>query len=671
VTTAAELDLIRIQNLPENDTSLIVLPENLDSMSEWLDSRIDILIPDKIIVDLPSKWNEQKRVLPEGINRLPGAYSYSVNPYMKTIVDCLHPNDPTEIIDLMKGAQITWTTGCLVAAIGWNIDECPGPIMYITGSERTAKKNMETKIDRMIQEAGIGHKIFAQVEKKANKRSGDTSVMKEFPGGSLIASGPNSGANLRDESVQYLYIDEADAAETELVDGNYIDVAFNRTNSFEGVRKVLCGSTPLLKENSRIYPRFLKGTQEYYNVPCKKCNKLFVLDFFPDENGRGGLRFDKKEDGKLDEKSVRYHCPHCDHQHKNEDKVYLLSELRGAKWIATAEPETENRRSFHLNSLYAPLGFESWETIAKKWNSAQGDMNALKSFYNTTLGLPWENRTNAPTYEKIMIRRSGYTTGQTPPNFKPLIYVGGADVQGDRIEAHVIGFGRIQNADGSTVGKIAASIVYEQYDQVGHQDTSDISFKPWRELDDLIGMTIGGKPIMSFCIDAGYRTDTVYEFCSGFQSGVYPVMGSNGSVKKSEIFRKTQVKQYGIDRIDVNTDYFKQEIYNNSQKTIYETESDGKIIQKIPHGYFYFPDDYPEDFYKGLFSEYRTEDTDKHGYKKWVWKKLSTARRNEELDTTVYAYLALYIHARAVFEESGRDQIDWNEYWEYLEAENG
>lgn len=663
MTTAAELDLIRIQNLPENDTSLIVLPENLDSMSEWLDSRIDILIPDKIVTSLPSEWAEKKRVLPEGLNRLPGSYSFSINPYMKEILDCLHPNDPTEIVDVMKGAQVTYTVGFLENAMGWIIDENPGPTLFVSGDQATAEKNMELRIDRMIQEAGLSHKIFAQVEKKANKRSGDTKSRKEFPGGFLIAIGPNSGAKLRNDSIQFLLMDEIDAAESELKnEGSWMASAEKRTNSFEGIRKIVSGSTPLQKESSRIHRRFLKGTQEYYNVPCKNCKKLFVLNFFWDENKRGGLRYDSNDDGSIIEGSVRFHCPHCDYQHKNSDKAHLFNPKYGARWVATAKPTTENRRSFHLSSLYAPLGFQSWESIAKEWHEIQHDYAAQQVFYNTVLGIPWENRVNAPTYEKIMIRRSGYTSGQTPPNFKPLIYVGGADVQGDRIEAHVIGFGRMQNPDGSTVGKIAASIVYEQFYSVGHQDTSDISFKPWRELDDLLSMTIDGKPISAFCIDAGYRSDTVYEFCSQYQTGVYPVMGSNGNVKRSEIFKKFPVKEYGINRIDVNTDFFKQEIYTNAQKTIHD---DGKV----PHGYVFFPDDYPEEFYKGLFSEYRTEDVDKNGFKKWVWKKLSSARRNEELDTTVYTYLALYIHKRAVAEEHGRDDIDWNEYWEYLESE--
>jgi len=654
--TTTESDLIALENLPENDTSVILTASDKKEMASWMQSKIENLIPDKIVTALPSEWAERKRVLPEGLNRLPGAYSWTVNPYMRVPLDCLHPHNPTEIIDFMKGAQITYTVGFLENAIGWIIDENPGPTLFVSGDQATAEKNMELRIDRMIQEAGIAHKIFSQVQKKHNKKSGDTKSRKEFPGGFLIGIGPNSGAKLRNDSIQFLLMDEIDAAKTELKnEGSWMSSAEKRTNSFEGVRKIVSGSTLLMKDSSRIYKRFLLGSQEYYNVPCKGCKKLFVLNFFPDDNGKGGLRYDREDNGKLIQSSVRVHCPHCDTAHKNDDKSWLFAEKNGAKWIPTAEPMQPNRRSFHLNSLYAPIGFQSWESIASEWLSAQGNSELLQVFYNTVLGLPFENRVNAPSYEKIMIRKSGYVIGEIPPNFTPSIYVGGADVQGDRIEAHIIGFGRIEQ-NGRMVGKISASITYEPIPG----DTSDISSKAWRQLEDVLSMTINGKPIQSFCVDAGYHTDTVYEFCSRYQSGIYPVMGSSRISDKKSIFQKFAVKNYPIERVDVNTDYLKGEIYNNLIKTIQE---DGKV----PHGYMYFPDNYPESFYRGLASEYRQKETDRNGFTKYVWKKISSGRRNEELDTTVYAWAALYIFAFEVCKDAGLESIDWDFFWDWCD----
>jgi len=651
--------LEQIESLPENDTSLILDASDVEAMELWLDQKIKTLIPEKIVTMLPSEWAEKKRVLPEGLNRLPGAYSWDVNPYMMELVNTVHPNDPTVYVDVMKGAQVTFSVGFLENIMGWIIDENPGPTLFVTGDKETAEKNMELRIDKMIEQAGIGAKIFAQTEKKHNKKTGDTKSRKEFPGGFLIGIGPNSGAKLRNDSIQFLLMDEIDAAKSELKnEGSWMSAAEKRTNSFEGIKKIVSGSTPLMIESSRIYKRFLLGTQEYYNVPCKHCKKLFVLEFFQDrDSGRGGLKWDKLATGEIDRKSVRVECPHCGGSHKNEDKSWLFNPKNGAHWVATAEPKTPNRRSFHLNSLYAPLGFQSWENIVDEWLEAQGDATALQVFWNTVLGLPYEDRMNAPTFEKIMLRnsKSGYTSGQIPPNFQPLLFVGGADVQGDRIEAQVFGFGRIKNGD-KISNKVACSVVYETFSG----DTSDPSNIPWRNLEDFISMELGDKSIMSFCIDAGYHTETVYSFVSKYESGIYAVMGSANTVRRSQVFQKFDVKNFPIERVDLNTDFLKSEIYNSSQKSIHD---DGHI----PSGYIFFPEDYPESFYKGLFSERKVAEKDRNGYVRHVWKKLSAARRNEELDTTVYCYGALYVFAMEVCLSMGLESVDWDRFFDWCE----
>ncbi len=649
-----------IESLPENDISAILNETDISKMEKWFSDALDKFITTKIITLKPSEWAEQKRILPDGLNRIPGRYSFRVNPYMVEPLNRLHPSDSTEYIDFMKGAQVTYTVGFLENAMGWIIDENPGPTLFITGDRETAEKNMELRIDRMIQEAGIGHKIFSQVQKKHNKKTGDTKSRKEFPGGFIIAIGPNTGSKLRNDSIMFLLMDEIDAAETELKnEGSWMSAAEKRTNSFEGIRKIVSGSTPLLSDMSRIWKRFQLGTQEYYNVACKKCKKIAPLGFFETEkdDGKFYMKWDKFEDGNIDLSTVRMICPHCGTAHKNPDKDFMYDPKNGAKWIATAIPKEPNRRSYHLSSLYAPIGFQSWESVAKEWQSCQGDVQAMQVFYNTVLGLPFENRINAIPHEKIMIRRSDYTSGNLPPIFKPSIYTIGVDVQGDRIEAQLMGFGRYKNKDGKIASKVSASITYE----VLAGNPVDVNDKSWRNLADLIEATIDRKQISVSCIDSGYYTDTVNEFCSQYSANVYPIMGSGSFMRKGQVFQKYDLKNFPIQRVDFNTDYFKQEIYSYIQKSI----SDDGIV---PHGYCFYPDDYPESFYKGLTSEYRSKEVDKKtGYSRWIWKTRSKGRRNEQLDTTVYAWGGLYVFAYDVCQSVGLETIDWDLFWNWCD----
>jgi hypothetical protein len=49
---------------------------------------------------------------------------------------------------------------------------------------------------------------------------------------------------------------------------------------------------------------------------------------------------------------------------KNWDKPFIVS--RG-RWIATAEGQRPELVSFHLGSLYSPVGMYSWEDMVSDW----------------------------------------------------------------------------------------------------------------------------------------------------------------------------------------------------------------------------------------------------------------------------------------------------------------
>ena len=122
--------------------------------------------------------------------------------------------------------------------------------------------------------------------KKHGKKTGDTKARKDFPGGFLMAVGPRVGAKLRSFAVRYLLGDEVDAWPAEIggadkgktaSEGDVLALAERRTVSFQRTRKVLLGSTPLIKQTSRIERLFLEGDQRYYHVPCPKCGCMQPL----------------------------------------------------------------------------------------------------------------------------------------------------------------------------------------------------------------------------------------------------------------------------------------------------------------------------------------------------------------------------------------------------------
>ena len=71
---------------------------------------------------------------------------------------------------------------------------------------------------------------------------------------------------------------------------------------------------------------------------------------------------------------------------------------------------------------------------------AKDDPLKLQTFVNTVLGETWEESGDTVNAESLAARLEDYPRGAIPEGVAVL--VGSADVQGDRIEAKIIGYGR-------------------------------------------------------------------------------------------------------------------------------------------------------------------------------------------------------------------------------------
>ena len=598
--------------------------------------------PERITTMLVSQWAEKKRILPKGLTSRPGPFRFDETPYMREIADCLSESSSVRELALMKGAQLGGTVAVLENFLGYIIDVCPGPTMAITGDKDMADVWMEKRVDPMLQSAGLSHKIFAQIKKKHGHNTGDTKSAKEFPGGFLLSYGPRSGSKLRSNAIQYLLLDEEDAYPQEVgKEGDPIALAIRRTDTFELSRKILHISTPLEMGSSRIYAAFLAGDQRRYYVPCKKCGTMQVLKW-------DGIRYDLDEHGRLVYDSVRYKCEECGELWTNSDKAHFLA--RG-EWRATATPSRRYYRSYHLSSLYSSPGARSWESIVDEWLTVKDDPPKLKTFVNTVLGEPWEDRTGRVIdHARIMIRRDmePYASGTLPASFSPLAVTLGADVHPDRIEAEVIAFG---------LGKISASISYH----ILEGDTSDLQGRAWQGLREILDSEHAGLPISLALIDAGYTASTVYQFCEAYSSGVLPCMGDSTQNRNKRFFAIRDVPGFATQRVDVGTGQIKSELAGYLQRG-YPSEG-----VEFPLGYCHFPIDYPERYFLQLTAEQKAPKKLPSGGTIYEWKQIRA--RNESLDCRVYAMAALYVLAGAVSEEVSPDEpISWERFWTMLLA---
>ena len=583
-----------------------------------------------------SEWAEKKRIIPSGLSSRAGPFRWRITPYLREPADCLSESSPVREVAIMKGARIGYTVAIIENHIGYMIDKCPGSAMLVTATKDMARMMTELRIDPMLEYAGLSGKISSQSRKRANKKTGDSNIKKEFPGGYLLIGSP-TGPFLRGNGARYLYLDELDEWPHQIGtsdkskgkkpnQGDPILLARRRAAEFEG-RKIVYGSTPLDDSTSKIKPLFEEGDQCYYHVPCPKCGRFQILrwqDEKREDKDRFRMKYKTDDDYRLIEDSVYYECENkkCRHHWKNADKETFLE--RG-KWIPSKRPRTARFRSFHISSLYSPM--ESWEDVCREWLKTKDNPGALRTFTNTFLGETWKESGEAPKAAKVFEQHvKGYKAGTLPSAARPLFLTIGADVQKDRIEAEVVAWGR---------GFESWSIEY----LVMHGDTSDIYGEAWSEMARVIETPHADRMAHMVMIDSNFNSPVVVDFCKRYNKNIMPIKGRrdlDSTKGTSGVYRLFPIKGTDRECAFLDTTFIKIEVYNYLK---YGTKTGEPPIDPTP-GYCHFPRDYSKDHYNRLMSATRVAKKMPNGYVMWVWEEHG---RDEPLDARVYAQAGIYI----------------------------
>lgn len=592
----------------------------------FIDGLLRALRPTPILT--VSDWSDGNRYLTSESAAEPGRWRTTRTPYLRDIMNDLSPNSPIVEVDVVKGVQLGFTESGL-NAVGCFIDIAPCPIMYVMPTIDMSKAISESRIDPMIENSPS---LREKVKPNRERDSGNTKFVKKFPGGVLVLSGANSAASLRSRPVKLLILDEVDAYPLSVDDeGSPISLAEKRTSTFGLKRKIYKLSTPTLENTSVIQKAFDLSEQRRYFVPCPHCGNM------------DHLKFEQLKWNQGKPETVMYYCSECG---SGIEERYKTGMLEKGEWRSTVPANQQDlKRGYHINSLYSPIGWLSWEEIARQWEDAQGDVNKLRVFVNTILGETWKEKGEAPPWENLYNRRETYRLNQ--PSKDVVFITVGVDVQKDRLELEVVGWCR---------GKRTYSIDYRQI--VG--DTSNKGV--WDELAKVVGETWEREdgaiiPMRLMAVDTGYNTQYVYDFCRRFDiTRVIPIKGQDRQQVVITAPRSVDVSTAGkkIGKIkvwQVGVSLIKSEIYGYLK--LEKDENDD-----APSGYCHFPQ-YNHEYFRGLTAEQLQFKTDKRGYKTYEWVK--KYERNEPLDCRVYA--------RAAASALGLDRFK-DEHWDELDKSN-
>ena len=551
-----------------------------------------------------SQWADEYRVLPQGASALPGRWKTDNAPYQREIMDAITDITVQKVV-IMSGAQIGKTDAFILNPIGYFIHYDPAPIMVMQPTIQMGEGFSKEKLSNMIRSTPV---LRERVNEKS-RNSGNTILQKMFPGGHVTIVGANSPSSLRMRSIRILLADEIDAYPiTAGKEGDPLLLAGKRLATFWN-KKEINVSTPTNKSTSRIAVEYEHSTQEEWHVPCPACGALQPLEW-------AGVVFDKDN---LEE--IQYCCSKCG---VLSSEAEWKERFSGGKF--TAKFPKRKVRGFHLNSLASP--FAEWREIVEKFLTAneekkRGNIELLKAWTNTEMGLTWEEEGEALEPETLMERREPYKC-EVPNGV--LYLTAGVDTQDNRFELEVVGWGK---------GKESWGIQYKVI--FGDMKQPEI----WAELDEFLSRTSTRKDgtklkISRACVDSGgHFTNQVYKFCKQRTArGVFAIRGASKP----------------------DAPYIPKPTYNNREKApLFVVNVDtGKsllfqrlTVEEQGAGYCHFPIEeekgYDETYFKGLTAE-RLILTYVKGRAQYVWRlKENGYKRNEPLDIRNYATVALEI----------------------------
>lgn len=644
---------------------------------EWLAQQFEGLTTQLEILT-PSQWAERKRYLPQSVTPLPGPFRFDVCPYTREIVDCMSVDSPIRETSVMKGAQVTLTTAVLENTVGYYIDGVKtAPMMMVTADAELAQLRMESYITPMLQLSELTHLIKSADETNTRKRGKTDKKIEWVGGGFLVPFGAQNANKLRSISIQVLLRDEIDGwPDVVGKDGDPLKLSAARTAAYEGSRKVLDLSTPLIKGTSKIARRFEEGDQRYYYVCCLSCGYSQTLRWRRENRETGeqtGIVWDTDAQGRLIVDSVRYRCCNCGHDHLNDDKNKLLSPEHGAEWRPTAEPARPDHRSYHISALYSPVGMKTWASCVQDWLEAWDeergrvrDVSKLQVFYNNVLGLPFEVRGQELRFDQASAtRRTTYSFGQVPNDWarkhcgSPILLVTGAvDVHKDQLAVGTFGWCAERRA-----------VLLDYWRWEGDTEQLDDP-STWGRLRKLLEQHEYAAPdgrsyrLELTLIDSGYRTEQVYRFCARYAGGVAPVKGREGSPGSAAIREFAQFQTpMGTRAFHVFVDLFK-----DRWSAALRHPWTGEGLQPYPA--LNTPVDISDDQLRELTVEVRREKHERLtgrviGYE---WHRPSGAA-NELWDLLIYANAALEMVAWDVCRRHLQlETVDMRRFWELLQA---
>lgn len=437
-------------------------------------------------------------------------------PYQVGLLDVMGADEP-RIVDLRKSARIGYTK-MLDAIVAYNVEHKRRNTVMYQPTDGDAKDFCKSEIDPMVRDVPVLAQLADEGE---NKKRDDTLTMKRLGQKLLYILGGKAPARFRRVTADTVVYDELDGFDREI--GEEGDPLFlgDRCITNSSFPKSIRGSTPRLKHDSLIEQEVERASILFqFYVACVECDEMQPLLWRRMRWGEDGTNEDRAS-------TAHYRCAACDAPWQYRDIWALLT---SGQWRSDDRTERERAEAvawrghriqtgdgdpvlldhegmptdwprhvaFHIWAAYSP--FVAWSELVQEWLEAQGHPLKMKTFVNHKFGETWEEAGESVDENDLFEGREVYGCP-----VEVLAVIATVDVQDNRVEIEVVGFGRYEEC-----WHIEHKVIYG--------DTDKLDSPLWTDLDDhLVTFAVARADGVNLRIDAvgvdtGYRTEVVYRW---------------------------------------------------------------------------------------------------------------------------------------------------------------
>ncbi len=521
-------------------------------------------------------------------------------------------------VTLMKATQVAGTE-CLLNMLGFAIDQDPGPSLFVVPKDELIGKFNFGRLRPMVR---------ASARLRAHEtpgRAGWNEKTVTFDRMPLYFGAATTPADLASHAIRYAFCDELDKwPKFSGREADPLSLVRERTSTYPDC-KIVKVSTPTTPQGY-INSEYARSDRRHYHVPCPQCGHFQVLLFdrvkFPSEE-RDPARIAR-------EALAWYECVACAAHIPEIEKPRMLArgvwvpegaELR-ADGTIRGDPQSDHR-GYHLNALYSP--WRTWSQVAAEFIRAKEEVGGLMNFVNSWLGQVWVEKATETKADYVATLVAEYPENHVPKDVMAITC--GVDVQAREIYYTVRGWGA-----GYRSWKIASGIL-NTWEQLAGLLTKGV----WKRGDERLQIQLA-------CVDSGFRTDEVYEFCREHEDVARPIKGE-ATIKAGGLFRSSRIertfdgKPFGITLWRLDTSVLKDKLTRLMRAS--EGEPGRWLIHANPR----------PDYLRHLVSEHKIVVRNRTtGMVKEEWQKRGEGLHNEFWDCEVYALAAaemLHVYALA------------------------